>query len=168
MRLPKGLTQLARPVPLGLIQAAANAALTRVLSRHPKLFDRLGDHTRKAFAFAPTDLPFVFVVAPASRIVTVLRPGNTMRTDGSISGPIVTLLALAEGRLDGDAEFFARDLSIDGDMEAILALRNAMDDCRIDLPTDLAPTAGPLHRPVEAGLKALRSFLMARGDRKWS
>lgn len=168
MRLPSGLTLLARPLPPGLVQAIANAALARLLAKHPKLFDRLGDHARKSFVFAPTDLPFQFVVAPSSRIVTVLRRRNTMRTDVRVSGSIVMLLALAEGRLDGDAEFFARDLSIDGDMEAILALRNAMDDCRIDLPTDLAPIAGPVRRPVEAGLRALRRALLEQGNHKWN
>ena len=163
MRLPAGLTQLARPVPLRLIQRVANAALARVMSSHPQLFDRLGDHARRSFAFVPTDLPFLFVVSPSSRSVAILRRSRPPRSEVSISGPIVTLLALAEGRLDGDAEFFARDLAIDGDMEAILALRNAMDDCRIDLPTDLAPTTGPLRGPVASGLRLLRSALMEQG-----
>lgn len=163
MRLPAGLTQLARPVPLWLVQRVANAAVARVMSRHPQLFDRLGDHARKSFAFVPTDLPFVFVVTPSSRSVTILRRGSPLGSDVVVSGLIVTLLALAEGRLDGDAEFFARDLAIDGDMEAILALRNAMDDCRIDLPTDLAPATGPLRRPVVSGLTMLRSAFLEQG-----
>ncbi|HEV2515822.1 MAG TPA: SCP2 sterol-binding domain-containing protein [Devosia sp.] len=168
MKLPAGARYLGRPIPLGLVQAVTNAALARVLARHPKLFDRLGEHTAKSFAFTPTDLPLTFVIAPRGGTVTVLRSGRTVRADVGISGPIVTLLALAEGRLDGDAEFFARDLSIDGDMEAIIALRNAMDDCRIDLPTDLAPDTGPFRKPVEAGLQALRTFLLSRGVQQWN
>ena len=168
MKLPAGVRYLVKPIPLGVVQAIANAALGRVLYKHPKLFDRLGEHGAKTFAFTPTDIPLTFVVAPRSATITVLRSGWPSRADVSISGPIVTLLGLAEGRLDGDAEFFARDLSIDGDMEAILALRNAMDDCRIDLPKDLAPLSGPLRRPVEVGLQRLRASLISRGVRKWS
>ena len=51
--------------------------------------------------------------------------------------------AALSGTLDGDAVFFSRSLTLTGDMEAMLALRNALDDCGFDLPTDLAPTVGP-------------------------
>ena len=57
---------------------------------------------------------------------------------------MLTLLALLEGRIDGDAMFFARSLSITGDMEAMLALRNALDDSGFDLPRDLGKAAGLL------------------------
>jgi predicted lipid carrier protein YhbT len=165
MRLPAVAGLLVRPVPLWAIEAAANAAFRSVLRRRPRLFDRLDGHGAKRFAFAPTDLPLVFVVVPEDETIAALRPGPSTRAEVLISGPIVTLLALAEGRLDGDAAFFARDLSVDGDMEAALALRNAMDDCRIDLPTDLAPLAGPFRRHVELGLQAVRAHLLAPGAR---
>ena len=168
MRLPRSVQYLARSIPLGIVQATADAALARVLASHPKLFDRLGEHAAKSFAFAPTDMPLTFVVVPGSKAVAVLRSGRPTRAQVTIAGPIVTLLALAEGRLDGDAEFFARDLAIDGDMEAIVALRNAMDDCRIDLPKDLAPRSGPLRRPIETSLQTLRSFLLSRGVHRWN
>lgn len=164
MQLPALVQNLARPLPLGPVEILANAALSRVLQRHARLFDRLGEHSAKTFAFVPDDLPFAFVVSPASRRIMVRRPKRLLRADVRIGGPIATLLALAEGRLDGDAEFFARGLTVDGDMEAALALRNAMDDCRIDLPTDLAPK-GPLRKPVEAGLVAVRSALLAKAAR---
>lgn len=168
MKLRKSSQYVVRLVPVRLVQVVANAALTRVLVRHPQLFDRLGEHRLKTFAFAPTDLPILFLIIPGKRRVSVVRRGTSARTDVCISGTITTLLALAEGRLDGDAEFFARDLAVDGDMEAIVALRNAMDDCRIDLPTDLASAMGPLRRPAEAALQALRSLLLTQGDRKWN
>lgn len=164
MRLPPLVQKLARPLPLGPVEIMANAALRRVLQHHARLFDRLGAHSAKTFAFVPDDLPFAFVVNPAQRRIAVRRPQRLLRADVRIGGPIATLLALAEGRLDGDAEFFARGLTVDGDMEAALALRNAMDDCRIDLPNDLAPQ-GPLHGPVQAGLATVRSALLARAAR---
>ncbi|MBK8085141.1 MAG: SCP2 sterol-binding domain-containing protein [Devosia sp.] len=160
MRLPAIVQQLARPLPLGPVELMANAAFHRVLHRHVRLFERLGEHGSRTFAFVPVDLPFAFVVVPVRRRIAVLRPDRLPRTDVRIGGAIATLLALAEGRLDGDAEFFARGVSVDGDMEAALALRNAMDDCRIDLATDLAPD-GPLRRPVEALLQTLRSAALS-------
>ena len=164
MPLPTMLQTLARPLPLGPAEFMANAALGRILERHARLFQRLGPHSAKAYAFVPTDLPFAFLITPDRRRISVVRPRRLLRADVRIGGPIATLLALAEGRLDGDAEFFARGLTVDGDMEAALALRNAMDDCRIDLPADLAPD-GPLRKPIVAGLGALGSALLARATR---
>ena len=168
MNLPRTVLLLAKPIPLPAVQAVASAALRALLKKHPKLFDRLGEHAAKTFAFAPTDIPFAFAVAPLLGTITVTRPGRVLRADATISGPLVLLLAVAEGRVDGDAEFFARELSITGDMEAVLALRNAIDDCGIDLPSDLAPSRGPLRRPVEASLQAFRTLMLSRGSRKWS
>lgn len=168
MSLTAGAVLLFRPIPLWAMQIAAGVALRGVIFRHPKLFDRLGAHGAKTFAIMPTDVPLTFVVAPRRATVTVRRSGQPCIADVNVLGPLVTLLALAEGRVDGDAEFFARDLRIDGDMEAIVALRNALDDCRIDLPRDLAPVSGPLRRPVEASLQALRTLMLSCGVRKWS
>jgi hypothetical protein len=81
--------------------------------------------------------------------------------DAMVKGPLVLLLALLEGRVDGDAEFFARELDVSGDMEAIVALRNALDDSSIDLPSDLAPIAGPLAVSAQRGLSG-------SGPRYWS
>lgn len=165
MQLPYAVTLVTRSIPIGVAQRAANLAFVRVMSRHPRLFDRLDDHARKTFAFAPTDLPFVFAVTPASRTLRVVRPDVFVSADATVKGPLVLLLALLEGRVDGDAEFFARELAISGDMEAILALRNALDDSAVDLPSDLAPIAGPLAGLAQKGLERIRT---SRGPRKWN
>ena len=154
---------LLRPVPSFVVETLTKACLKRLLARHPRLFDRLGAHRGKRYAFVPTDLDLTFVITPGAHAVAVFRAPKSLATDVRIAGSIVKLLALLEGRLDGDAEFFARGLSVEGDMEAALALRNAMDDCRIDLPTDFAPARGPLRRPARSGLAVLRRHLLATG-----
>ena len=44
-----------------------------------------------------------------------------------ISGPLLTLLALFDGRGDADGAFFQRRIDVDGDTAAILALHNALE-----------------------------------------
>ena len=39
--------------------------------------------------------------------------------------------------------FFSRDLLVEGDIEAVLALRNALDDAEIDLLSEAAAVFGP-------------------------
>lgn len=168
MQLPYAASLMTGSIPLSLAQRAANLAFTRVISCHPRLFDRLGEHATKTFAFVPTDLPFLFAVTPASRTLRVVRPDVCVSADATVKGPLVLLLALLEGRVDGDAEFFARALTISGDMEAIVALRNALDDSAIDLPSDLAPIAGPLAGVFQKGLERIRETVLQRRQPKWN
>jgi O2-independent ubiquinone biosynthesis accessory factor UbiT len=162
------IKRLVRTVPLTVVQAVTGICLRRILSRHPRLFDRLDQHRLKRFAFVATDLDLIFLIAPGSNTATVFRAPVAPNAHVRIAGAILTLLALLEGRLDGDAEFFARGLSVEGDMEAALALRNAMDDCRVDLPTDLSPLRGPLSQPARSGLRALRQLITARERTPWN
>ena len=144
MILSKVLSQPINRLPLPIVQQGARLVFNQALQQHPGLFDRLGQHAGKRFRFTPADLDLSFVVVPARRSITVSRKSANMPADASASGPLLTLLALLEGRIDGDAMFFARSLSIAGDMEAMLALRNALDDSGFDLPRDLGKAAGPL------------------------
>jgi ubiquinone biosynthesis protein UbiJ len=61
---------------------------------------------------------------------------------------LAILIRLLDGRLDGDALFFSRDLMIEGNMEAVVTLRNAVDGAGIDLLDDLLSVFGPLRGPA--------------------
>ncbi len=54
------------------------------------------------------------------------------------------LLALLEGKCDGDALFFSRALTVGGDTEALLILRNALDNEQIILREVACSLFGPL------------------------
>ena len=162
---------VARPLaraPLPLVRSVTRFVFAKVLDRHPGLFDRLGDEARKRFAFVPSDLSFAFMVEPDRRAITVHRKRARLRADATVTGPILVLLALLEGRIDGDAVFFSRDLSVSGDMEAILALRNALDDCSFDLPRDLGASAGPLGPLVARAAAFARDRALSHGGAAWS
>ncbi|NTZ92550.1 ubiquinone anaerobic biosynthesis accessory factor UbiT [Agrobacterium tumefaciens] len=164
---------IARPMnflPLAVVQRATAAMLAQIMKRHPDLFGRLGEHCNKRFTFLPVDLPFAFMVEPARPAITVSRKGRLPKADAAVEGPLFMLLALMEGRQDADALFFSRDLSVTGDMEATLALRNALDDSGIDLPRDLGSFAGPF-APVVTGLaNRLRGHVLSetRGGEAWN
>jgi predicted lipid carrier protein YhbT len=67
-----------------------------------------------------------------------------------VGGDLSALLDLAEGRADGDALFFQRRIRIDGETEAVLLLRNALDGAEIDLVGDVFPPLRPLASPLRA------------------
>ena len=55
------------------------------------------------------------------------------------------IVGMIRGRLDGDALFFSRDISVSGDIEATVVLRNALDDTDDEIIADLLPSfAKPL------------------------
>lgn len=168
MPLPSIVIATVSRAPLPLVRAATGLVFRTVLDRHPGLFDRLGAEAHKRFAFAPSDLPFAFLIEPHRRAIAVHRKRTRLRADATATGPIVLLLALLEGRLDGDALFFSRDLSVSGDMEAMLALRNALDDCSFDLPRDLGAAAGPLAPLVTRAAALVRDRALSGGARAWS
>lgn len=142
-----------RPLPLRPLQIFLSAVMRRIVQKHPRMFERLGSYAGKRYGLAPVDLPFAFLLDTtpnASRIV-VLRV-LPERLDARISGPFLALLGMANGAYDGDALFFSRTIVVEGDIEAVLALRNAIDDAGVDVLREAASLLGPLGRFGEAML----------------
>jgi O2-independent ubiquinone biosynthesis accessory factor UbiT len=140
--------------PLALASARLVASMAR---RHPSLFRRLGAQAGKTFLIDAEDLPLLFVLRPRAENpeLVVYRRGEAVAWDARIGGSLAALLGLVHGAYDGDALFFSRDLVIEGDTEAVLALRNAIDDSELDLPTEAAELLGPLKPFLDPPLRRL-------------
>lgn len=140
-----------RPLPLAPLALAIDLVVRSVARRHDGMFGRLGAHSDKRFLIDPTDLPFVFVITPhiGNPSAAVARSAEGLDVDARIAGPIAALVGLVHGAYDGDALFFSRDLVVEGDVEAVLALRNALDDAEIDLVEEAAQALGPLASPAQ-------------------
>jgi predicted lipid carrier protein YhbT len=144
----------ARPLPHKLLQPAFNAAISQMHKKHPDVFDRMKSVNSPRFLIDPVDLPFSFVLdthfdAPALEIVRSDQDELELYTQAAIRGPLVLLIELLEGKIDGDALFFSRDLVVEGDTEAVLALRNAADGADIQVHDDLLSFFGPLAKPAD-------------------
>ncbi len=148
-RFPSPLALPLRVLPLAPISASLTAYSRKIAKSHPSLFRRLGEHDHTRFILDPTDLPFVICLDPNGGVprVTVVRG----RGEGAarIAGPLAALLGLVHGAFDGDALFFSRDLVIEGDTAAALALRNAVDDAELDLSQEISTLCGPLATPLQ-------------------
>ena len=148
-RAPVTLALALRLLPLGPLAVSLTAYARHVARHHPGLFRRLGVYNHTRFVLDPTDLPFVICLDPNGGVprVTLARG----RGDGAarIAGPLAALLGLVHGRFDGDALFFSRDLVIEGDTSAALALRNAIDDAELDLSQEISRFSGPFAAPLQ-------------------
>ncbi len=147
-------------MPTQLLFSAPQVILDRlvgaVLRRHPSLQDSLAPLAGARIGIDPTDLPIAFLLdctagPPRMTLRRAIAAGDA---DAAIRGTLLTLLDLCDGRLDGDAAFFARRLTFDGNTATVVALRNALDGADIDLRRDVRRQAETLPAPLRriAGL----------------
>lgn len=174
-RMPAPFALAARLLPLLPLQLMLDASVREIRTRHPRIFDRLGPYACKRFGLDPTDLPLAFVLEPR-RLNPRIRVFRTLPAgvDATIAAPLAALTGMVDGSLDGDALFFSRDIQIDGDMEAVVALRNAIDDSRIDIMAESVAWLGPLKVPAErllrsiTGAPAMQQEHMEGGSQPWN
>jgi O2-independent ubiquinone biosynthesis accessory factor UbiT len=150
---------LLAPVPLALLQPILTRIASHVAQSRPELFNRLGPHAGKRFLIDPIDLPFVMVLTPEPERphMTAHRRHERPAHDAAIAGTFFNLLDMIDGSLDGDALFFSRDLRVSGDTEAVVALRNALDDFEGSALDSVAASFGPLSGPATLALSGLRA-----------
>jgi predicted lipid carrier protein YhbT len=159
--LPALLTCALRPLPTAPLQRVLQNLSDSIVARHPGLLDRLGADGARRFGIDPLDLPFALVIEVRDGAVrlSVVAHLDDQGLDARITGNLLAFLDLVEGREDGDALFFSRDLTIDGDVGAVLALRNAIDNAELDLPQEAAQLVRPLSGLAEPVLRTAATLL---------
>lgn len=147
------------------VERLLTLALRRVAHRRPDVFERLGEAGDVTFVVAPTDLPVAFRLRPGggSGDVQVIRAADETPHAARISGPLLTLLALFDGRCDADSAFFSRRIRVDGDTRAVVALHNTLEAAELTL-ADLLGVGPPFRDRLNAGLSgALNRLQPAAG-----
>jgi predicted lipid carrier protein YhbT len=163
--VPAPLALLLRPLPLWPLRLVLQRAAESVRRQQPALFARLEGHAEKIFLVDPVDLPFVFRLRPHPDrpMVEPRRREDAGAWDARIAGPLAALLGMLHGAYDGDALFFSRDIVFEGDTEAVLALRNALDDADIDLPTEIAAALAPTGAVEQLARRIIPSVIRIAG-----
>jgi predicted lipid carrier protein YhbT len=160
--LPVGLSGLIlRPVAAVLLQPVLDATMAAMVRRHGAVFDRLGPQAGAVFLIDPVDLPIRFLLraGPSRPSLTVAAQADAACATAAIRGPVLALIDLLEGRIDGDALFFSRELHLEGDTEAVVALRNAVDGEEIEVLDDVLSLLGPLADPLKVLARAAGNVL---------
>lgn len=146
-------------LPLGPLLTLSLRALAR---RRPELFERLAEYGKARFLIDPVDLPFAFIVIPdgVAASVRIIIGCRSAHSDVVVRGPVLALLGILDGTFDGDALFFHRTISITGRTEAVVALRNAIEDAELQ-PSDLLFLRGTVARLADRAI--LGGLDLARG-----
>lgn len=148
-RFPRLPALAMRRLPLAPLSLALNSFARRMATRHASMFRRLGEYGQSSFALDPTDLPVKMLLEPRGGNPHLTLSRQVPEGDARIAGPLSALLGMLHGTLDGDALFFSRDLVIEGDTAAVLALRNAIDDAELDLSVEAQEMSGPFAKQVQ-------------------
>ena len=164
--------------PLALLRGAATvlpravllriaAAVVRGLKRsHPKLLANLARLEPAVVYIAPTDLPYRFALAVGREPVTLtIVDRGPVAADAQVTASVATLVDLLEGRIDGDALFFRRDLVISGDTSAIVGLRNVLDREELNVAAELGALCGPFRPAARTLARSLDRALDRLGAR---
>jgi len=143
------------PLPLFPLQPILARIVRKIAAENPSMFNRLGPWVGADFIIDPVNLPFALHLrpdpkAPLMRAVSrrALPPHSAL-----IAGKFLDLLELVDADLDGDALFFSRALRIEGNTEAVVSLRNALDDIDGSIAERVADMFGA---PGRMALAALR------------
>lgn len=134
-------------VPRELLDLLLADLMRQVVRVYPRVFERLAGLAGQRVLIEPSDLPVAFEIhfdqgAATLRIAVPHETSNP--ANAAIRGPLVDLVSLAEGRVDGDALFFSRHLMVEGDTTVIVTLRNAVEGEEISLLQLVSRRAGPL------------------------
>ena len=139
-----------RPFDPKLFQPILSSLLRMVLRRPPDVLERMEPYADAVICIDPIEMPFVILFHPHPDHpgLRVCRRAEATTVSATVRSSLTTLIALAEGRVDGDALFFSRRLVIEGDTAVVVAFRNAIDGAGLDLIEIVTSALGPLRRPV--------------------
>jgi predicted lipid carrier protein YhbT len=157
-----GLSYLPRlvlaPLPLLPLQPALHRIINSIVRNKPELFHRIGIHKNRLFLIDPLNMPFVLLLRPDPQqpFLRAYRRTDSIQYDARIAGTFLTLLDMIDGKLDGDALFFSRDLIVEGNTEAVVCLRNALDDMDGSIADDVVAVYGLPGRTFLALLRRIR------------
>ncbi|MDF1872827.1 SCP2 sterol-binding domain-containing protein [Vannielia sp.] len=138
-----------------VVQPLLSNVVRRVAERHPSLFARLGPHQSTDYLIDPVELPFALHLRPdPNALLFRAVPRDAAPQPGAlIRGKFMLLLELVDAEEDGDAAFFSRDLEVSGDTEAVVRLRNALDDVDGSIAEETADMFGVPGRAILARLR---------------
>ncbi len=143
------------PFPRILLQPVLHRIVHRIARENPDMFGRLGPWRSSQFLIDPVNLPFALLLRPDpdNLLLRAVSRRNPPPHVARIAGRFLDLLELIDAETDGDALFFSRDLEVTGNTEAVVCLRNALDDVDGSIAESVAEMFGP---PGRAALAVLR------------
>jgi predicted lipid carrier protein YhbT len=145
-------------VPLRVMPAAVQAAMLTLAVNHllsgQSLRSRLRELDGKSVSVRVVDVPWLMHFHIQGEQVRAVN--HTPVTDVTVSGELQSFLQLLGGREDPDTLFFHRKLSVEGDTETGVHVKNLLDALEYDWDAHFDSVLPP---PLANGAKRLRRMI---------
>jgi len=140
--------------PRPALDLGAAALLAAMGRNHPSLFAMLAACRKTRVLVELTDPPrrFVLQYGGGAPTLRVADDRTDVTVDAALKGGLEAMMALLEARVDGDALFFTRELTVSGDTAAVVTLRNILDRETISVLDEATSLFGPLRRMARAAI----------------
>ncbi len=140
--------------PRPALDFGAAALLAAMRRNHPQLFAVLAECRQTRVLVELTDPPRRFLLQFGGGVpsLRVADDAGAIAADAGLKGGLEAMMALLEARVDGDALFFTRELTVSGDAAALVTLRNILDRETISVLDEASSLFGPLRRMARAAV----------------
>jgi predicted lipid carrier protein YhbT len=153
-------------LPSHLVNNAIAIILNNINRSHPNLMRRLSALNGKTLLFIPTDTAYNFLAHMQNDrfCLQYISRNKITETSVRVTGRIIDLFKIVQGQCDADALFFSREIEIEGDVEAIVILRNAIESENINIFTETNNIVDILNKLVPGLSKTVGGALRDRFD----
>jgi len=157
---------VAKNLPKAPINYLIDRFTKQMVKNHPSIVERLQHIEGTHFLICPTDLPHgvSLTVGNLNLDAKLADDRNSDAPDVTIMGPFMLLLSMLDGTQDGDALFFSRNITVEGNTEALLTLRNAIDSDDVDLKEEILSSFGFMRKVAEATLSTGTKLYQSASD----
>ncbi|MGA2493097.1 MAG: SCP2 sterol-binding domain-containing protein [Roseiarcus sp.] len=138
--------------PRPALDLGAAALLAAMGRNHPHLFAVLAEQRQTRVLVELTDPPRRFLLQYGGGPPTLRVAEADVAADAELKGGLEAMMALLEARVDGDALFFTRELTVSGDTAAVVTLRNILDRETISVLDEASSLFGPLRRMARVAI----------------
>ncbi|NQY43579.1 MAG: SCP2 sterol-binding domain-containing protein [Legionellales bacterium] len=153
-------------IPRPLIQKTIDILTNSFVEMHPNVIQRMAEFSPAIMILDPIDLPFSFLTEFTKNDlkIIIVDDDKYMGNDiTKISAPIGFFLNMLEGEKDGDALFFSRQLTVEGDTTIIVALRNILEAESVNINQDIDEKFSSFGKIIHF-VKNLVSFIVIKSD----
>jgi len=135
-----------------------NSVANKIYRNHPSMAERLQPIINSSFFVKITNLPFnvFFTIEEKGVAVKALHNSEQPTADLTISSDLTSLVNIFEGDEDGDKLFFSRKLQINGNSEALVTLRNAIDSQDINIVEEISAPFKIFANPAKSVINKLK------------
>lgn len=144
---------------MSVVQIIIDKVNAILLKNHPSMLARMAEYTPALIKVVPIDLPLTLLITLNKDNLTIkINKNNDIAADATLSSTLKIFMQMLEGKTDGDALFFSRQLIIEGNTELIVAFRNVLEAENINLQDEIVATAPFFHNLINKGVNFHKSL----------